>query len=279
MKKFWKAVGTALLYFAVFMGIQFLVTMAGTLILLGNLVFTQGSGVFQNVDHFHGALMDLLMENMTFLVLASNLITIGVFYLIQKLRHRKFCREIGLQKTTGRNLVMSMIFATGVCFFMDLLTAVLPVSEQTMENFETQHGMLWFGDAGITFLSVALIGPVSEEICFRGLIYGSLKKSMKPWLAGILSAVLFGLAHGDLVWFLVSFSAGLFLCWVFETTGSLLCAMVVHVTNNALSSMTAYVPMPESLHRILVMGSIGVILIAGGLLYRWNHQEIQKDEI
>ena len=280
MKKFLKAVLEAAGWFALFMGIQFLVTLAGILILMGNQVYHQGTALFENIETFHGILMGLLMKHMTLLVLVSNLLTILIFWAFFSLRHRKMGNEIGLQRTTGRNLTLSVIFGTGMCFFMDLLTAVLPVPEQVMEEFETQHGMLWFGDVGITFLSVALLGPVSEEICFRGLCYGRLKKAMPPWAAGLISSVFFGLAHGDPVWFLVGFVAGLSLCWIYEITGSLLCAMIVHVTNNAISSMTAYFPVSDSFHRILVLSSVVVTLVSGILLYRGRRfPNVQEEQL
>ena len=273
MKKFWKALGISWVYFAVFMGIQFLVSMAGSLILLGSLVHEQGAALFDNVELFHEALMSGLLEHMTAMVLFSNVLTILGFWLFFKCRHRRFLREIGLYKTTVRNLTLSSLFGVGMCFFVDLLTTVLPIPESAMQQFEAQHGMLWFGDAGLTFLSVALIGPISEEICFRGLCYTRLKTGMHPWAAGFFSSVFFGIAHGNPVWFLVGFMAGISLCWIFETTGSLLCAMVVHVTNNAISSFTAYVSMPEMFHRVLIISSILLILFSGYLLYRGNCQQ------
>ena len=277
MKKFWKSLGAAAAYFGVFLGIQFLVSLAGTLLMLGQVVGQYGLSLFQNVNQFHRVLMQELTKSVTVLVLISNLVTVLAFFLWFRCRGKRFSQEIGLHRTTGRNMAMSVILGIGLCFFMDLLTAVLPISEQTMEQFESQHNMLWFGDAGITFLSVAIAGPVSEEICFRGLVHNRLRQGMGPWLAGILSSVLFGMAHGDPVWFLVGFVAGLALSWTYEVTGSLWCPIVVHVTNNAISSMTAYLPISETLHTVLVAVSVVLTLGAGWLLYRWNRRTVPEE--
>ena len=279
MKKFWKATGIGAAYFIVFMVVQFLVSLAGILILLGSLILEQGMGMFKNPEQFREIYMTSLLTNMTWLVLVSNLVSILGLWIFFATRHKNFLKEVGLQKTSARNLTMSVIFGTGVCFFVDLLTNILPFPETVIEQFELQHGMLWFGDIGLTFLSVALIGPVSEEICFRGLCYRRLKEGMPKWAAGLISSVFFGLAHGDPVWFLVGFVAGVSLSWIFETTGSLLPAIIVHVTNNAISALTSYFPLPEGIHQVLMYS--GLLIAAGSayLLHSWTHRPVEKQGI
>ena len=38
--------------------------------------------------------------------------------------------------------------------------------------------------------------PIFEELAFRGLLYPTLRLRLPPWLAALLSAALFGVAHG-----------------------------------------------------------------------------------
>ena len=270
MRKFFRASFLAVLYFMLFMGIQTLVTLAGSLFLMGNEILQQGMGLFENPQRFHRVYMEMLMKHMTGLVLLSNLLTMAGVFLCLRFRHEKIKERLCLLKTSSKNLSMSCLFGVGICFLMDLVTMVLPFPEPVLENFSFQHSLLWFGDAGLTFLSVAIVGPVSEEIFFRGLCYSRLKKYVHPSAAAILSAAVFGLAHGDPVWFLIGFLAGLSLSWVLEVTGSLYCAIAVHVTNNAISSVMAYVPISESFHRLLIILSIGIALISGYGLYKNN---------
>ena len=279
MKKFWKATGISAAYFGVFMGIQFLISFAGILILMGSMVHDRGMAIFANPAVFEKTYMEGLLKNMTAMVLVSNTLTVGGLWAFFALRHKKFGREIGFYRTSGRNLGMSVIFGVGVCFFVDLLTTYLPFPETAMAQFEAQHGMLWFGDVGLTFLSVALVGPVSEEICFRGLCYSRLREGMRPWAAALISSIFFGLAHGDPIWFFVGFLAGISLSWIFQVTGSLYCAIVVHVTNNAISTVTSYFSMPDYLHKILIFSSLFVVALAGWFLYRWNHIPVEKSQV
>ena len=133
-----------------------------------------------------------------------------------------------------------------------------------------QHSVLWEGSAGINFLSVALIGPVSEEICFRGLCYTRLRKGMGKLWSGLISAVFFGIAHGDPVWFLVGFTFGIGLAWIFETTGSLWTCILVHITNNTISYVTSYLPISLGVHWALIGLAVPALIVSIYLLRREN---------
>ena len=48
-------------------------------------------------------------------------------------------------------------------------------------------------------LGAVLVAPLSEEIFFRGLIYGWLRQYLKPALAYAAGGLIFGLLHFDMV--------------------------------------------------------------------------------
>lgn len=273
MKKFWKAVGIAAVWVGLFLLVQLFVTFSAMMFLLAKLVSQEGVELFLNQERFLELYMSGTVSNLTAIILLSNLLSIFLVWVIFKFRGKSFSREIGLNKTSGRNLAMSVLFGVGLCFTVDLVTRLLPVPENIMAEFEAEHGMLWGGSIALTFLSVALIGPISEEIFFRGLSYTRLKMGMRPWIAAVISAVFFGLVHGNPVWFLVGFLAGLGLSWVFETTGSLWPAILVHVTNNTISSLSAYIHMTEGIHYGMTVAGLALLIVSIYFLYVWNRPE------
>ena len=272
MKKFWKSVGIAAAWFAAFLGIQFWISLCGSFLVLADVLKKEGISVFLNAERFTELYMGGVLRYVTLIVLISNLLTIAAFWIFYLCRKKSFADAVGLHKTSGKNLVLSILFGFGVCFTVDLLTRFLPIPEDMMEAFMQEHSMLWYGDAGLTFLSVALVGPVSEEICFRGLIYTQLKKGMKTWIAAVLSSVLFGLAHGNPVWFLVGFLAGLALSWVYEITGSLYACILVHVTNNAIANITTYVPLSDGANLVLTVSGLLMLFVSAYFLFRENRK-------
>lgn len=85
------------------------------------------------------------------------------------------------------------------------------------------------------FLSVVIVGPVVEEILFRGLIYGALEKRLRVFGAILASSFLFALVHLQVVYFIPIFCLGLVLAWARWKTGSLGLPILIHVLNNGVA--------------------------------------------
>lgn len=274
MKKFWKATGISGAYFVSFLLIQLWISLAASFFVMASLAGTVNP--IMNFGGFMEAYAEKTTQNLTGMILASNLVTVLGFWAFFRLREKSFLREIGLVPTDWQNLALAVLFGIGMCFTIDLVTIFLPIPEKMMEQFAEAHGNLWEGNVLLTFLSVSLAGPVSEEICFRGLCYTRLKQGMRPIWAGLIASIFFGLAHGDPVWFLVGFLAGAATAWIFEITGSLWTSILVHVVNNSISNLTAYLPISPVLHLCLIGLGVVLLIVSGILLYRrnrWVRQE------
>lgn len=85
---------------------------------------------------------------------------------------------------------------------------------------------------------VAFIGPVIEEIFFRGFLYSALKKSLNITAAMLITACIFSLLHTNVLGFVPITALGLFLAYLREKTGSLIPSITVHIIHNsALASL------------------------------------------
>lgn len=97
----------------------------------------------------------------------------------------------------------------------------------------------------LAFAAVGIIGPIAEEVVFRGAVLGSLLKWKKlerePWMAILLSALLFSLVHLNPAQAPVTLILGLFAGWLYFRTESLLPGMVLHIMNNSLACVMSAV--------------------------------------
>ena len=87
-------------------------------------------------------------------------------------------------------------------------------------------------------LLVCVLVPIGEEMFFRGFVYGTLRR----WgvaAAAVLSALFFAVVHQQIVHFLPIALLGLVLAVLYERTGSLLPAMIVHAANNIVAVLGA----------------------------------------
>jgi len=91
------------------------------------------------------------------------------------------------------------------------------------------------GSIIVAFVAVTVCAPLAEEIIFRGLIH---RLAARLWGAGpatIISALAFGIIHGEPWYLLGLIGVGLILALVYEATGSITACCYTHGTYNAVS--------------------------------------------
>lgn len=138
------------------------------------------------------------------------------------------------------------------------------------------------------YLDFCLLGPIMEEFAFRGVLLGGLlRMRCHPWLAILLSAIVFSAFHISPITFLGITVSGIVYGWLFWRTKSLLPSILGHLINNAIAGVGTflseyyadpyeeeYTPSVETLV-ILIAVAIPLLFFA---LYRIN-KLIPKNKI
>jgi sodium transport system permease protein len=86
----------------------------------------------------------------------------------------------------------------------------------------------------VLILVVAVVAPVCEELAFRGFMLSGFRHLGRPWMAILLTSVFFGMAHPIVQQSLFTFLLGIVITFVAVQTGSLLPAILYHMTHNGL---------------------------------------------
>ena len=87
----------------------------------------------------------------------------------------------------------------------------------------------------LAVLAVVLLGPFSEELFFRGFLFGGLVRPLGPVWAAVVSAAVFGGAHLVLGVAIPAAVTGLLLAWLYYQTRSIWACFVAHAAQNALA--------------------------------------------
>ena len=99
----------------------------------------------------------------------------------------------------------------------------------------------------VTMLIVIFLAPFVEEVLFRGLVFGNLRRKSAA-VGYLVSCLLFALLHvwqfavvnRDITYFLLMLQylvPGLVLAWVYDRTGTLWTSIGLHAAANALSAL------------------------------------------
>ncbi|MCL1917226.1 MAG: CPBP family intramembrane metalloprotease [Peptococcaceae bacterium] len=119
--------------------------------------------------------------------------------------------------------------------------------------------------AAFLYAAAICIGaPVFEEFLCRGILLHAIKPYGNGF-AVIVSALFFGLIHGNFIQAPGAFVFGIFLGIVTLRTGSLRPAILIHAFNNTFFVLTEYVFMPleeKTAHDLWIIIQIGIVTLA-----------------
>lgn len=201
--------------------------------------------------------------NMTISVVYAlfGILTFGFWYRIQFRESLQFPSKSFLKP----GLVLGLILMVPG---LQLASSILTVISSTlfpgwMDFYEKLIESAGFGQSPsfLLVLYAVILGPIAEELTFRGVTLSSAKKALPFWAANLFQALLFGVFHMNLIQGLYAFFIGLFLGYVCNRGGSIWLSVFLHMLFNFWGTfMTAAM---ESLFLILLffpLGILGIIL-------------------
>lgn len=236
--------------------------------LLGSLTF----------NFFAGYLPMLLCE------IAAVLIAVKLFRL-------PFSRLCGRNQASAGFTVMSMFGCVGIGIIGQVLSILL-LSFLELIRFPLYLPELttdWSDPLGSVLLLVyvCVLGPIAEELVFRGVILKVLQKHGVSF-AVIFSAFLFTLFHQNIAQIFLPFLLGVMLALITIRSGSIVPAILAHILNNSLAMVLDVVlPLDNMLFYwigyiiyaivMLGLGAIFLILYGGELkpILRWRSPEMK----
>lgn len=164
------------------------------------------------------------------------------------------------------SLLVILLFLSGTLFLpCAMLKDMLPISdsEELVHAINNMMASPW----GI--IGICLLGPVAEEIVFRGAVLQSLLQSnYRPWVAIAVSATLFSIVHMNLSQSIATLIFGLLLGWIYLRTRSVLPCIVFHVGNNTITVVynTLYSE-AESTWETLPNLTMGIVLLTLSVVF------------
>ena len=137
----------------------------------------------------------------------------------------------------GMSVLVAVAYLFVSFFVISMLDIYLFMEES--ESLNKSDPNLFSGIVGI--LHSCIIVPIVEEIGFRGIfLAGLLKSRCRPWLAILITAIVFALFHMSLVKIISTFGFGIIIGWLYWRTGSIIPGIVIHIVNNSLCIVFAF---------------------------------------
>lgn len=150
-------------------------------------------------------------------------------------------------------------------FLVNVLTEKLLLDDLNETLFASLMGNFW----GI--IAIVITGPFMEEIVFRmGIQRHLMRRHLFPWQAILMSALIFGVIHGNPAQMPGAMLLGLVLGWLYWRSGCIWLSVLAHVFNNLIGVLTFWMPglRDKSISDLIYGGTWGVV-VAVVLAFLW----------
>ena len=130
-------------------------------------------------------------------------------------------------KHVGIVAILSICLSVGLNILLLLIN--LP---QYSELYQEASAILYTPPFWQQLLSSGLLIPIVEEVVFRGIVFRLLRRWTSFHCAMLLSALVFGAYHGNLVQFVYATLCGVLLAYLCEKYQTILVSILSHMAMN-----------------------------------------------
>jgi CAAX protease family protein len=186
-----------------------------------------------------------------YILLAESFVIGGISLSLKK--YKLGFKIIGLRRPRWKDPLYGLAMAPVYYIVYVIVIGVLSqsihgfnVTQQQDIGFTTAHGV---AQLIMTFISLVILPPLTEEIMVRGFLYSSLRKGLQILPAALVTSVIFASAHlpeggsSGLLWvgFVDTFILSLALVYLREKTGGLWASMTLHALKNGVAFLALFV--------------------------------------
>ena len=142
-------------------------------------------------------------------------------------------------RITLREVILLLFLGIALAEIVNIAVGII-ASFAGMDVYDDTMRMISEGKSIWTLiLWVGLISPVVEEMLFRWVVFLRLRDAFSLGVSAVISGLLFGIYHGNMLQFLYASILGIYFALVLEWTGSLWTTILLHVGANIWSLLVS----------------------------------------
>lgn len=236
-KGIWGLIYPMLIYLAIQIFVVFILE-------LSYVLYWHMNGVSSSSE-INSMLSEELQGRTLLLTLISALITIPImaFFMKKDIDAKKKARTFVKYKPINKLLYL-LIIPFGIFnmewanMFVSILQAFMP--QFMIDSYSGAQNAIFGSSVVLQLITGGIVAPVVEEMIFRGLIYKRTKDLTNIKMAAVISAVLFGVFHGNWVQAPYAMIIGLVAVFVYEKYKSIIAPILLHMSANMASVGISY---------------------------------------
>ena len=275
MKKKWTAIAWTALYMAITFMVQLMLSFAYGMIAF--FVAFQSAGrtmdagaVQEGIQYAMGLLtkgwMMILITLLCDMVLMAGF---GTWYYFRERQYpfRPNYKSAFSLKNIGYIIVMGVLGQYASNLIATLTGVLIPSAMDSYEDL-AQNFDLSTASPVLMILAVCIVGPIAEELVFRGMIFGKLRRAFSFWPAAIISGIMFGVFHMNMIQGVYAFVVGIVLGFICEKSHSIYPSMLFHILFNIWGTFSPdwFMYKADTVPFFFLWFFVGAGLLVAGLL-------------
>ena len=224
----WGAFYPAIMYLAI-------TVIAGVILVIVNhkFVVTQGSVNIEAIDNN----MSLLITFFGALITAPLLIVIKY----DDIKKQRLLGAYGYKSEFFLKYLFIVPFAITFMYTANLIVQVVEkLIPSIAHSFDETAKAIYGANIGIQIVTAVILGPIVEELIFRGLMYIRLKRMFGGVIAALVTGLIFGLYHGNVSQGIYAFIFSYGAIFIYEKYKKIYAPIIMHMVANGVSVLVSF---------------------------------------
>ncbi len=254
-----------------FFVIQIAVSIVYLVVLMFSQAFSGGQWDPSKIEPFLSDSADLLLAHSNTIGMLYSVILIALAILALRGLSRSNPLAVRRQRPDKGQWIAAVLTVIGAAGLVTLLmlgiqelAKSVPVIQNAMDDYlKLSEGFIGSGNIPMVIVSTCILVPISEDLVFRGIIQGELRRVLPGWAAILIQGVVFALVHGDPIQISYVLIPAMFLGIVYEWTQSIYVPIAMHMIFNFVGSALPLMFLEnETASGILVIAEFAMIPVA-----------------
>jgi len=256
-RRVWRVIYPALIYIAVTFVVAFIAIMVVFMAKFTSLMAPAADGIPDMTGAFASVAeegVQYLTENALLISLCGYVVSAALFIPMWSKTRKRYPRWNG-----GKFSVPVALCSAGAAIGINMILSVIITLTGVVEMLPSYDIITDFVTSGsllLQIVAVGIVGPLAEELCFRGITMNRMS-GIRVWIAVGVQAVLFGIMHLNLLQSAYAAIIGVFLGFLMIRYRSIIYAIIAHIAFNLYTVLLGQV---ES-ELALTIAGIAILLI------------------
>ena len=209
--------------------------------------------------HEYKTALSNYLNNRALLMIVVAFIIFGIIFIniIRKMKLEK--NKTNIDKYSLLNIIILGIF---IAVFFNIFIYTLNGIIHITDSYKISRLPLI-----VTIISSGILGPVLEELLFRGIVYNKLLEFNNHKKSCIITSVIFSLMHfPNLITMIYTFVLSFIMIYLYDKHKSLVAPIIFHIGINTTMNVLIYILVKNNIlvnSLLMLISLFGIVIISG----------------